>query len=124
VAGAVIAALDVETLPDQPVEFDDGRRGGYTWEEIAEAAGNALRTTPRLIAVPAPFLYAAGAVASLASTVAGRASVLSWSKVPELLHPDWAAEVTELPGYVPEWNIDRGFKDAVNWYASRGLLTK
>ncbi len=124
VAGAVVAALDVETLPRAPVEFDDGRAGGYTWEEIAQAAGRALSTTPRLIAVPAPFLYAAGAVASLTSSVVGRASVLSWSKVPELLHPDWAAEPTELPGYNPEWNIDLGFRDAVSWYASRGLLTK
>lgn len=124
VAGAVIAALDVEIPPREPVEFDDGRTGGYTWEEIAAAAGSALSTTPRLIAVPAPVLYAAGAIASLTSTVIGRASVLSWSKVPELLHPDWAAEPTELPGYKPEWNIDHGFKDAVTWYASRGLLTK
>ncbi len=124
VAAAVVAALKVEALPDQPVEFDDGRTGGYTWEEIAEAAGRAVETTPRLIAVPAPVLYAVGAVASLASTVVGKASVLSWSKVPEILHPDWAAQPTELIGYIPEWNIDLGFKDTVNWYASRGLLTK
>lgn len=124
VAGAVMAALAVEQLPEHPVEFDDGRAGGYTWEEIAQAAGEALRTTPRLIAVPAPFLYLVGAVASVTSTIAGRASVLSWGKIPELLHPNWAADVTELPGYTPEWTIDRGFKDAVAWYASRGLLTK
>lgn len=123
VAAAVLAALTVEDPPADPVEFDDGRAGGYTWEEIAEAAGSALRTNPRLIAVPAPLLYAAGAMASLAATFAGRASVLSWSKVPELLHPDWVAEVTELPGYKPSWTLDRGFKDAVNWYTSRGLLT-
>lgn len=123
VAGAVLAALKVDDPPADPVEFDDGRAGGYTWEEIAAAAGSALRTNPRLIAVPAPVLYAAGALASLASTLVGRASVLSWSKVPELLHPDWVAEVTELPGYKPSWTLDRGFKDAVNWYASRGLLT-
>lgn len=123
VAAAVLAAIRVETPPEDPVEFDDGRVGGYTWEEIAQAAGAALRTNPRLIAVPAAVLYAAGAIASLTSTLAGRASVLSWSKVPELLHPDWAAQVTELPGYKPSWTIDHGFKDAVNWYASRGLLT-
>ncbi|MGE4062560.1 MAG: NAD-dependent epimerase/dehydratase family protein [Rhodospirillaceae bacterium] len=123
VAAAVLAAMTVEGLPDRPVEFDDGRVGGYTWEEIAQAAGSALRTTPRLIAVPAAVLYAAGAVASIASTVAGRASVLSWSKIPELLHPDWVADCTELPGYNPSWSLDQGFKDAVSWYTSRGLLT-
>lgn len=123
VAGAVMAALTAEDPPEGPIEFDDGRVGGYTWDEIAEAAGSAVRTNPRVIPVPAAVLYAAGAAASLAATLAGRPSVLSWSKVPEILHPDWAAEVTELPGYKPSWTIDRGFKDAVNWYASRGLLT-
>jgi nucleoside-diphosphate-sugar epimerase len=123
VAAAVLAAMAVEDLPEGPVEFDDGRAGGYTWEEIAQTAGSALKTNPRLIAVPAPLLYAVGAVASLASTLAGRASVLSWSKVPELLHPDWAAEVMELPGYKPSWTLDQGFRDAVSWYTSRGLLT-
>jgi len=123
VAAAVRAALECETPPEGPVEFDDGRVGGYTWEEIAQAAGGALRTNPRLISVPAPVLYAAGALASLASALAGRASVLSWGKVPELLHPDWAAQATELPGYKPSWTLDQGFKDAVNWYASRGLLS-
>ena len=44
-------------------------------------------------------------------------------KVPELLHPDWMAGPCDLPGYNPLWNIEKGFKDAVNWYASRGLLT-
>lgn len=122
VAGAVMAALRTEAPPAGPVEFDDGRAGGYTWEEIAEAAGGALRTTPRLIAVPAPALYAAGALASLAAAVTGP-KVLSWSKVPELLHPDWVAATTHFPGYTPAWTLDQGFKDTVGWYASRGLLT-
>lgn len=121
-AGAVLAALEVETPPADPIEFDDGRAGGYRWEEIAQAAGAALRTTPRLIAVPGPVLYTAGALASLVGLVTGP-SVLSWGKVPELLHPDWAATGTELKGYKPLWTIYHGFKDAVNWYASRGLLT-
>lgn len=122
VAAAVLAALQARELPADPIEFDDGRAGGYTWEEIADAAGRALRTNPRLISVPAPVLYAAGALASLAAAVTGP-SVLSWGKVPELLHPDWVAEYSRFPGYTPTWTLERGFKDAVNWYASRGLLT-
>lgn len=122
VAAAVMAALKAELPLPEPVEFDDGRTGGYTWDEIAHAAGTALRTNPRVIPVPAPVLYAAGALASMTAVLAGRASVLSWNKIPELLHPDWVAGLSHLPGYRPAWTLDRGFKDAVNWYASRGLL--
>lgn len=121
--GAVVAALKAENTPSGPIEFDDGRRGGYAWAEIAAAAGVALKTSPRLIPVPGPFLYVAGAVGSLGASLSRRPSVLSWGKVPELLHPDWVAGPCALPGYNPLWNIEKGFKDAVDWYRSRGLLT-
>ena len=123
VVGAVVAALALEVPPDAPVEFDDGHPGGYTWAEIASAAGAALHTTPRLVPVSAAVLYLAGAAGSLGAALSRRPTVLSWGKVPELLHPDWMAGPCDLPGYNPLWNIEKGFKDAVNWYASRGLLT-
>lgn len=123
VAGAVMAALalDLYALPDQPIEFDDG--GAYTWADIAAAAGAAVRTNPRLILIPAAALYIAGALASLHAALTQRPTVLSWGKIPELLHPDWVASPITFPGYKPLWNIDKGFKDAVSWYTSQGLLT-
>ena len=123
VAGAVLAALalDPYALPDQPLEFDDG--GSYTWADIAAAAGAAVRTNPRLIQIPAAVLYIAGALSSLQAALTRRPNVLSWGKVPELLHPDWVAAPATFPGYKPLWNIDKGFKDAVTWYTSQGLLT-
>jgi len=123
VARAVLAALELDSLPDQPIEFDDGTPGAYSWAEIAAAAGAALRTTPRLIPVPAPILYLAGALASLSAALTHRPGVMSWGKVPELLHPDWVAADGLFPGYKPLWDIEKGFKDAVTWYTSRGLLT-
>lgn len=123
VVGAVLAALVTEEILDAPVEFDDGHPRGYAWSEIAAAAGAVMHTSPRLIPIPAPFLYLAGAVGSLGASVSRRPNVLSWGKVPELLHPDWVAGPCRLSGYNPLWNIEKGFKDAVNWYASRGLLT-
>jgi len=121
VAGAVLAALSLEHPPEDPIEFDDG--GAYSWADIAAAAGAALRTSPRLVQVPAAVLYLAGAVASLQSMLTRRPTVLSWGKVPELLHADWVASRNSFPGYKPLWNIEKGFKDAVTWYTSQGLLT-
>jgi len=123
VAGAVMAAMSLEQLPDGPVEFDDGKPGAYGWAEIAAAAGVALGTRPRVIPVPAAVLYLAGAAASGWASVTRRPTVLSWGKVPELLHPNWVAAGAPLAGYKPLWNLENGFKDTVSWYASRGLLT-
>jgi nucleoside-diphosphate-sugar epimerase len=123
VVGSIMTALAVVEMPDAPIEFDDGRSGGYTWAEIAAAAGAVLQTSPRLLPIPAPLLYLAGAAGSLAAGLSRRPSVLSWGKVPEFLHPDWVAGPCALPAYNPLWNIEKGFLDAVNWYRSRGLLT-
>jgi len=123
VAGAIVAALKLAEVPDHVIEFDDGRLGGYTWAEIAAAAGQALRTTPRVVPVPVPVLYLAGAAASVSAYLTRRPTVLGWGKVPELLHPDWVAAGPALSGYKPLWNIEKGFKDTVSWYSSRGLLT-
>ncbi len=123
VAGAVIAALRLDDLPLQPIEFDDGTPGAHSWPEIAAAAGTALRTAPKVIPIPAAVLYLVGAAASLAAVLTHRPTVLSWGKVPELLHPDWVSARSTFPGYKPLWNIEKGFKDTVSWYTSQGLLT-
>ncbi len=123
VVSAILAAL--EGTPPQPVplEFDDGKERGYSWAEVAAIAGQVLNTLPRLVSVPAPLLYAAGAVASLGAVLTRRPTVLSWGKVPELLHPDWVATPMAFPGYKPLWTLEKGFADAVSWYRSQGLLT-
>ena len=121
VTRAIIAALRLGDSPQRPIEFDDGQ-GGYTWPQLVAAAGAALNTTPRLIRLPAPLVYGAGLAGTLQALLTGRPNVLSWDKVGELLYPDWVAAGETLPGYNPLWNIEKGFKDAVNWYASRGLL--
>ena len=122
VIGAIFSALELDALPDGPIEFDDGRPKGYTWPEIATAAGSVLRISPRLISVPIPILYLFGVAGSLGAALSRRPNVISWGKVSELLHPDWVAQTCSLPGYNPLWNIEKGFENTVNWYTSRGLL--
>ena len=122
VTRAVLAAMHLGQSPTRPIEFDDGHPGGYTWPELVAATGAALNKTPRLLWIPSPLVYAAGLGGSVYGLLTGRPNVLSWDKVGELLHPDWVASGESLPGYNPLWNIEKGFKDAVSWYKSRGLL--
>lgn len=117
-AGAVAARV----VSIQPVEFDDGKAGGYTWAEIAAAAGVALGKTPKVASLPSPALYMVGAAGSLFSQLTGRPSVLGFDKMREFLHPDWVAAGVPPEGFKPLWNIEKGFADAVAWYRSRGLL--
>ena len=105
-----------------PVEFDDGRPGGYTWAEIAAAAGAAAGGAAPYRAPAGSVLYMAGALGSLAARLTGQPNLIGWGKMREFLHPDWAARGPAPGGYAPQWTLEKGFADAVKWYASRGLL--
>ena len=120
-AGAVLAALKAPPSPT-PVEFDDGTPGGHGWSEIAVAAGRALRRPVRLLPIPAFLLYGTGALATAATRITRRPTVLSWDKVGEILHPDWVAATPPPGGYVPRWLLAPGFENTAEWAASRGLL--
>ena len=121
-ARAVLAALDLAVLPDHVVEFDDHAAGGYGWDQIATAAATALGRTVRTVSVPKAALYVSGAVGTLVARLTGRASVLSWDKVGEVLHPDWVAATPRLSGYTPQWTLAAGFKNTAEWAGSQGLL--
>jgi nucleoside-diphosphate-sugar epimerase len=121
VANAIVAAL-APAVPAGPLEFDDGRPGGYTWPDIAAAAALALGRPVRVLPVPPPALRLAGMFASAISRVTGRPSVLSADKVGEALNPDWVAAGPQLPGYTPGWSLAEGFRNTAEWAASQGLL--
>ncbi len=119
---AIVTALDAAPHGLEPVEFDDGTPGGHDWPAVARAAGLAVRRETRTLALPPALLLAAGAVGSVMAQLTRRPTLLSWAKAAEALHPDWVARPSALAGYHPRWNLENGFKDAVNWAVSRGLL--
>ena len=122
VGRAVLAALQLAPPSGIVIhEFDDAS-GGYTLAEIAQAAGRALGTKPRLVPVPVPALYGVGVLGSIVARLTGRPTLINWGKVSEILHPDWVASGPPIAGYIPGWDIDKGFENAVNWYRSRGML--
>jgi hypothetical protein len=57
--------------------------------------------------------------------VAGSLSALSFAKVPELYHADWAARGPRLEartGWKPAFDITKGFSDTLAWYRAIGWL--
>ncbi len=91
-------------------------------DQKAAAAATALGHPVRTLSVPRAALYASGAVGTLLARLTRRPSVLGLAKMREFLHPDWVAAGSPPAGFKPLWDIEKGFADAVKWYASRGLL--
>lgn len=121
-AAAILAAMTVDQIPDQPIEFDDGAPQGHAWDEIALAAGQALNRPVRTLRLPPGVFYAVGAASGLLAQITRRPTVLSRHKVAEILHPDWVARPTPLPGYRPTWALADGFRNTADWAVSQGLV--
>ncbi|MDX2224374.1 MAG: NAD-dependent epimerase/dehydratase family protein [Rhodospirillaceae bacterium] len=124
-AAAIVAALDLAVRPGatpEPWEPDDGRAGGYGWADVVAAAAGAVGRTPRLVSIPVPALYVGGLAGSLTAWLTRRPGMLTWSKVPELAHPDWVAVGGGVPGFTPRWRLPEGFANTVDWAISQGLL--
>lgn len=124
-AAAIIAVMAAESTVGSTLEIDDGQAGGYSWEQLAGAAGLALGATPRLARMPHPALNALGLASRLLGSATGRAPMLTPGKVREICHPDWACRdrrVAELPGWRPGRPLATGFAETVGWYRAAGWL--
>ncbi len=101
---------------------EDGR--DHTWDEIALAACAAVGRRARVVALPeaASLLVAAGS--SVLSTLTGTPSILSFDKIKEVRQPAWTCSseraAREL-GYAPQFPLERGMPDAVDWFRRQGL---
>jgi nucleoside-diphosphate-sugar epimerase len=107
-----------------PVALCDARPEGYAWSEIMGCAAVAVGRNARLIRIPARSLHVAAAIVTLDMLWRKRNSVLTFGKVRELSHSDWAVSLSECASSTPtpRFDISSGFRQTVDWYRSQGWL--
>jgi nucleoside-diphosphate-sugar epimerase len=124
-AAAIVAAVEAPANLDPVYELDDGKPGGYAWPEIGAGLAEALGRPVHMVRIPRPLLTAIAAGVELHRRVAGSLTALSFAKVPELYHPDWAARGPRLEAktaWQPGFDITKGFADTLAWYRAIGWL--
>lgn len=119
-------ALAVErSLPPSTYEIDDGRDGGHSYKDMAEAAGRALGRRPVTLAVPRPLMAALGQVNVLGQSLGGSVQILTPGKVREIFHSDWTVHDRRLAaalGFVPRYDLAAGFSQTILWYRAQEWL--
>jgi nucleoside-diphosphate-sugar epimerase len=133
-AEAVVRALESD-LAASVYEVDDGHPGGHTYDDMARAAGLALKggdlkgrevgRQPWILAIPRPVLAAVGAWNGLRQSLGGAPQILTAGKVAEMFHPDWTIHdrrLAEATGFSARYDLQRGFADTVLWYRQRRWL--
>ncbi|MEM7226066.1 MAG: NAD-dependent epimerase/dehydratase family protein [Pseudomonadota bacterium] len=122
-----VAAVAAEPGATQGMTYepDDGALGGYSWDQLIDAAAVACGTAPRRLRVPAALLHAAALAAGGIAAVTGRPAIFGPGKAREIRHPDWASHGASLgaaTGWRPDWPLDQGFAQTVAWYRAENWL--
>ena len=107
------------------VEPDDGRAGGYRWQDLAEIAGRHLGRRVRIVALPRTILWPVAAVGQAVGATLGRSPAISLGKLRELFHSDWVSRTAVRPalaGWSAHTTFETGFARTVGWYEQNGWL--
>lgn len=123
VAEAVLVCCQGDQGP-APLEIDDGKAGGYSWQDLADAASKGVDRPTKLVHLPNIFVWVMGFVGSLKALLTRSPAMLTLGKVPELRHRDWVAAGPRPEGWQPNWGLEAGFKDAIDWYCSQNVLKR
>src|SRR5262249_41927625 len=125
-AAAACVALDAgEGILGKAIEVDDGHPGGYSWQDLAEAAGRATGRALRPLRIPPAAIRIAGAGGAFFAGLRGQVPTLSPGKVREILHPDWVCRDRDLErstGWHAAIELSEGFAETFAWYRARGWL--
>jgi nucleoside-diphosphate-sugar epimerase len=113
-------ALAIERPPPASVyEIDDGREGGYGYDDMQAAAAAALGRTVRALPVPRIVMAGLARLNGLGHALGGPVQILTAGKVNEIFHSDWAVHDRRLAaaiGFAPRYDLPGGFRDTVLWY--------
>ena len=109
VSSAIVACLKNPTACEgKTFSMDDGHKGGYDWDEIAQASSEGRY---RRLNIPAWIIFATAHVNLALARMLGYAPILTPGKARELTQTDWVCNNTALnkaTGWSPEIDLKQG----------------
>ena len=104
--------------------FNVAGEGAFTWGEVGDALGEALRVHPTPLRIPVPILLALATGADAWAWLAGRPGYFSRGKVREAAG-HWLCDTVKARrqlGFVPSIGLRKGVAMTVAWYREAGWL--
>lgn len=121
----VVTLLRADLPTGSVLEPDDGRPGGYGWDDLARLAEGVVGRKVRVARLPRPVWGLAAGLAERHGRAVGRQPLLTRVKVAELHHPDWVGgtgTLARLKDWTPEVDFPRGLASTLAWYRQAGWL--
>jgi 2-alkyl-3-oxoalkanoate reductase len=119
-------ALAVEQqIATEIYEIDDGRDGGYSYADMAKAAGHALGRDEWTVAIPRTVFVAIAMANQAIQSMGGSAKILTKNKANEIFHSDWVVRdrrFAAATGFAPRFDLGAGFGNTISWYRTQRWL--
>lgn len=117
-ARAVLAWLHSDRVRSDIYTLDDGRPGGYDWQEIADIVARLCRRPVRVVRTPGWLLAGIARLNQAGARLLGYAPMLTPQKLRELRHPDWVCDSAALfaeTGWEPRVQLEEGLRRTPGW---------
>ena len=119
-------ALAVERpVAAETYEIDDGRDGGYSYADMAKAAGHALGRNELTVGIPRTVIVAIATANQVFQLIGGPVQILTRNKVNEIFHPDWVVRDRRFAAaidFAPRFDLGAGFGNTISWYRAQKWL--
>ena len=105
--------------------FLGGREEAYTWNEVKDAATQALGRRALTVPVPGPLVGAVGAASEAWGKITGSYPPLNREKAREIRHACKvcsSAKARQAFGYAPSTSLETGVTRTIQWYRAEGWL--
>jgi nucleoside-diphosphate-sugar epimerase len=120
--GRLLLALATTGDCRHVLDADDGRDGGWSHRDFAQAIGAATGRRVRAIALPRPLMLAG---AHLDRLIRGKGAKLTPDRVAYFCHEDWVIDAARRPPanlWTPQVETSAGLAATAAWYRAEGLL--
>lgn len=117
-ASAAVSWLTCEDPPREILELDDGKPGGYGWDDVCDIVTSITKRPIHRIPLPKAVLALPAGLNSLAGTLTSYAPMFSLGKLRELRHPDWVCRASDGPGlhgWQPRFLLPEGLAATPGW---------
>lgn len=122
-ADAVVASLEREHESGTVFHIDDGDH--YTYDELVEACGEILGTSPVSVPIPSVVFKVAAEVNERWARLRDRAVIFTSDKVAEMEQDNWVCgnrRLRERIDWEPSWPLEEGLRTTADWYRQEGWL--
>lgn len=113
VVSAVLAWLATPQCPSGPFELDDGRVGGYAWNDVIATARKLTGRRTRSVAVPRAVLMIPASLNAVVGKLGIGSPMVTPGKVNELFHTNWVCDASPFAtatGWRPQVGLEAGLR--------------